>query len=71
MVKNFRIKKVTEDGETKYFPQHKFLGLFWMNMFGCEPYWDGSYSILEVAQKRMCDYLKEPVVEYLEVDCGE
>ena len=71
MVKNYRIKKVTEYGETKYYPQDKRFGLFWCNMFGWEPYWDGSYWTFEDAQKHLCNYLREPVVEYLEVDCGE
>ena len=70
-MKNFRIKKVTDRDGTRYYPQHKFLGLFWKNMFSLGIYWDGSYKTFEEAQRNLCNYLKEPVVEYLSVDCGD
>jgi hypothetical protein len=68
---NYRIKKVTDGDGTRYFPQHKFLGLFWRNMFGLEPYWDGSYRTFEESQRNLCNFLMKPVVEYYEVNCGE
>lgn len=71
MMTNYRIKKVTDEDGTRYYPQYKLLGLFWKNMFGWEDYWDGSYKTFEEAQRNLCNYLKEPVVEYLSVDCGE
>ena len=70
MTKNYRIKKVTERDGTKYYPQEKLFGL-WMNMFGFEHYWDGSYNTFEEAQDAVCKHLRKPDVEYLEVDCGE
>jgi myosin-crossreactive antigen len=66
-MKNYRIKKVTDKYSTRYYPQEKWFGLFWMNMFG----YDGWYSTFEEAQKRIFYVLRKPVVEYLEVDCGE
>jgi hypothetical protein len=71
MMKNYRIKKVTNEISTKYYPQIKILGLFWVNMFGHPDYGGGSYRTFEEAQKAVCDYLREPVIEYLNVDCGE
>ena len=68
MVKNYRIKKVTDGYETRYYPQHKRFGLFWYNLFEDE-YMDGSYSTFEKAQKHLCNYLRKPVVEYLDFDC--
>lgn len=76
-MKNYRIKKVTDGDGTRYYPQHKFLGLFWMNMvhrhFGLDPYWDGSYRTLEESQRNLCNWLKKPIIEYLDVncDCGD
>ena len=52
---------------TRYYPQEKFFGLFWVNMFG----YDRWYPSFEEAQARICYVLRKPVVEYLEVDCGE
>ena len=67
-MKNYRVKKVEEDEYlTKYYPQIKILGLFWMNMFEHPGY----YWSFEEAQKAICDYLRGPVIEYLSVDCGE
>lgn len=70
-MKRYRIKKVTDKDSTRYYPQEKWFGLFWMNMFGREPYWDGSYSTLQKAQDAICEHLRKPVVEYLEVNCEE
>ena len=70
-MKNYRIKKVTDGHSTRYYPQHKRYGLFWVNMFGFEHYWDGDYPTFEEAQWHLCNYLREPVVEYLSVDCGD
>ena len=73
MTKNYRIKKVTDQHSTKYYPQEKLFGLFWVNMFGFEHYWDGSYNTFEEAQDAVCKHLRKPVVEYLDFncDCGE
>jgi hypothetical protein len=71
MKRNYRIKKVTWKDKCRYYPQVKRLGLFWMNVFVCEPYSDGGYTTFEFAQEVLCDYLKKPVVEYLDVNCGE
>ena len=70
-MKNYRIKKETYGTKTKYYPQRKILGLFWMNMFGYSDYWDGGYYSFDNAQQELCHYLRKPVVEYLKVDCGE
>jgi hypothetical protein len=64
-MKNYRIKKVTNTHLTRYYPQEKWFGLFWVNMFG----YDGWYSSFEDAQRRICCVLRKPVVEYLSVDC--
>ena len=67
-MKNFRIKKVTDQHSSRYYPQEKLFGLFWwVNMFGP----DGWYPSFEEAQRRIFFVLRKPVVEYLEVDCGE
>lgn len=71
MMKNFRIKKVKDRDTTKYYPQYKRFGLFWVNMFGFEHYWDGDYPTFEEAQWHLCNHLKKPVTEYYSVDCGE
>lgn len=69
-MKNFRIRKVTDQHSTKYYPQEKLFGLFWVNMFGYDGY-GGWYPSFEDAQDAICEYLRKPMVEYLEVDCGE
>lgn len=63
-MKNIRIKKVTSMYSTKYYPQEKWFGLFWVNM-------DRWYPSFEEAQAHICYTLRKPVVEYLEVGCGE
>ena len=68
--KNYRIKKETYGTKTKYYPQRKILGLFWVNMFR-DLDGDVYYDTFEQAQKHLCNYLRKPVVEYLEVNCGE
>jgi hypothetical protein len=70
-MENYRIKKVTDENSTKYYPQIKILGLFWVNMFGHPDYGGAYYWSFEEAQKAVRAYLKKPVVEYLSVDCGE
>ena len=69
-LKNFRIKKVTDGEGIKYYPQEKWLGLFWRNMFTSE-YRTGGYYDPELAQMELCSALRDrnPVVEYLEVEC--
>jgi len=70
-LKNFRIKKVSEINETRYYPQVKRFGLFWVNMFGFLSDWDGGYYSFESAKKELCNHLKNPVIEYYSVNCGE
>jgi hypothetical protein len=72
MTKNYRIKKVTDGYSTSYYPQQKLFGLFWYNLFEGE-YSSGSYHTFEEAQKHLCNFLREPVIEYLsfDCDCGE
>ena len=70
-MKNYRIKKVTDGYSTRYYPQGKKFGfLWWYNIFEDE-YRDGYYPSFEEAQKHLCNYLRKPVVEYLDFDCGE
>lgn len=70
-MKNYRIQKVTYGYTSRYYPQVKRLGLFWMNVFECEPYGDGGYATFEDAQEVLCNYLKKPTVEYFDVNCEE
>ena len=70
MTKNYRIKKVTDGHSTSYYPQQKLFGLFWCNLFAGD-YSSGSYPSFEEAQTALCNFLRKPVVEYLNVDCGE
>jgi len=69
-MKNHRIKKVTDGCSIRYYPQHKLFGLFWRDLFACD-YGDGSYETFEEAQKHLCNYLRKPVIEYLDFECGE
>ena len=68
MTKKYRIKKITDGYSTRYYPQEKLFGLFWYNLF-VDEYRDGDYSTFEEAQKHLCNYLRKPVVEYLDFDC--
>ena len=76
-MKNYRIKKVTDGYSTSYYPQGKKFGfLWWYNIFetewvdGFETEWvDGSYYTFEEAQEHLCNYLRKPVVEYIDFDC--
>jgi len=63
----YRIKKVTDEEGTRYFPEVKFL-LWWYNPFKWEPYRDGGYETLEWAQEALCSYIKGTVVEYVDFD---
>ena len=64
---NFRIKKETKFGRSKYYPQQKILW-WWVNIFKND-YNDGWFMSLELAQESLCYYIAENKVEYLEVDC--
>lgn len=69
MNKNYRIKKVTYGGETKYYPQQRFLWR-WYNIFSSvDIFFDGGFDTLDEAQKQLCEYLEEPVIEYINFDC--
>ena len=66
----YRIKKVTNDINVRYYPQRKVLW-WWSNLISASPCnGDGGYGTLEGAQKALCNYLKEPFpsVEYLKFD---
>ena len=71
-MKNYRIKKVEMEngGYVRYYPQVKFLGLFWCNMFDWSNYYEGFHSY-EEANKELCGALRGPMVEYLDVNCEE
>jgi hypothetical protein len=66
-MKKYRIKKETYNDTTRYYPQEKFL-YCWYNIFAFDVYFDGGYDTLEEAQERLCEYCREPVVEYLDFD---
>jgi len=65
-MKNCRIKKVTENELTKYYPQVRVL-FWWHNLFSLSEYYDG-FRTLGEAQKELCDFLQKPVVEYIDFD---
>lgn len=69
-MKNYRIKKEIHFGRTRYYPQRKFL-FWWLDIFKCEPYHDGSFFTFEQAQENLCDYIAETTVEYLDFDCSK
>jgi hypothetical protein len=67
-MKKYRIKKVTDDEGTRYFPQKKVLW-WWNNLIFASPCnGDGGFGTLGEARKRLCEYCREPVVEYLNFD---
>jgi hypothetical protein len=68
-MKKYRIVKKTKGDRTRYYPQVKFL-FWWYNPFKNE-YYDGEFLSLEEARKRLCEYCREPVVEYLDFDPNE
>jgi len=61
----YRIKKETYGDTAWYYPQVKVL-FWWFNIFECDVYFDGGFSTLERAQKRLCAHIKGTVVEYFE-----
>jgi hypothetical protein len=65
-MKNYRIKKVTENGLTKYYPQVRVL-FWWHNLFSLYDHYDG-FRTLDEAQKKLCYLLQKPVVEFIEFD---
>jgi hypothetical protein len=68
-MKHYRIKKVTDKYSTRYYPQHKLFGLFWMNIiFPIYSYGCGSCDTLEDAQDAIREHSSKPVVEYIEVE---
>jgi len=66
-MKKYRIKKVTYDGYTRYYPQAVFL-LGWSNLPSNESHFDGGYGTLEMAKEALCSYIRKPVIEYLDFD---
>ena len=68
-MKNYRIAKVIDGDYLRFFPQRKVLGLIWINVFACyNDYYDGFLSYDE-ANKALCDTIRKPVIEYLDVNC--
>ena len=65
-MKNYRIKKVTDDMNTRYHPQIKILW-WWCDLFSLIEYYDGCRS-LEEAQEALCSHIKKSVVEYIDFD---
>jgi hypothetical protein len=65
-MKNYRIKKVTESNCIMYFPQRKILGLFWIDMFRYNPYYDG-FDSYENAHEALYNAICKPEVEYIDV----
>jgi hypothetical protein len=63
----YRIKKETYGDTTRYYPQEKFLW-WWYNVFAFDVYSDGGYDTLEKAQKKLCNYCRGTMVEYLDFD---
>jgi hypothetical protein len=73
-MKNYRIKKVSDESGTRYYAQEKILW-WWFNLFAkttrgfLEEYnHDGRFYTLADAQKALRGYLREPVVEYIEFE---
>ena len=67
-MKNYRIKKVTENGLTKYYPQVRVL-FWWHNLISASPCnGDGGFSTIKEAEQKLCDFLQKPVVEFLDFD---
>jgi hypothetical protein len=69
IMKNYRIKKVTffdieGNAYSKYYPQVKVFW-WWNNIFGEASGYD-CYSSLERAQKYLCNYLKNDIVEFID-----
>jgi hypothetical protein len=68
-MKNYRIAKVTDGEFVRFYPQMKFLGLIWTNMYTWNnDYYDGFHSY-EEAKKNLCHTIRKPVIEYLDVNC--
>jgi len=68
-MKKYRIKKETYNDTTRYFPQEKCF-FWWSNIFAFDVYFDGGYETLEKAQKKLCEYCRETMVEYIDFDPG-
>lgn len=68
-MKNYRIVKIKDGDYVRFYPQRKVLGLIWINMFAWyNDYYDGFRSY-EGAKKELCDTMRKPVIEYLDVNC--
>jgi hypothetical protein len=67
-MKNYRIAKFKDGDYLRFYPQRKFLGLIWITMYAWKDYYDGFYSYDE-AKKKLCDTIRKPVMEYLDVNC--
>jgi hypothetical protein len=74
-MKNYRIKKVTQfdiEGTEwiTYSPQVKVLW-WWTNVFDGAPLGYYGFSTLEDAQRYLCNYLKNDIVEFIDFDPKE
>lgn len=66
-MKKYRIKKETYGNTTKYYPQEKRF-FSWSNIFAFDVYFDGGFNTLEKAQKKLCEYCRGTMVEYIDFD---
>ena len=67
---NYRIKKVEDGYSIRYYPQRRFLGIWW-NIFGMDPYDNGGFKSFSKAQKALCEHLVPTKVEYFSVNCED
>jgi hypothetical protein len=67
-MKKYRIKKVTDNEGTRYYPQIKILW-WWNNLIPASPCnGDGGFGTLEQAQEALCSHIKKSVVEFIDFD---
>lgn len=70
-MKKYRIKKQTyNDDTTKYYPQERNMWTLWRwhSVFAFEIYFDGGFDTLEEARKKLCEYCRGTMVEYIDFD---
>jgi hypothetical protein len=69
-MKKYRIKKETYGDTSRYYPQKRWF-FSWFNIFAYGVYFDGGYDTLEEARKRLCDYYRGTIVEYIDFNPNE
>ena len=70
-MKNYRIVKFKDRDYIRFYPQRKFLGLIWINMCAWNNRLYEGFRSYEEAKKEICDTIRKPVIEYLDVNCEE